>query len=162
MPVALPCKPAELRLAGGDTWGRRNSRQTRARQPQRLSSDHNCRLWFFFLHCESSSLCTSCGSGLYHLDLLSGDNRIRRAQNQRLISLETGDNFNLLAEIAARRDRCERHAAVFHNRDLQNLGAKDKRGNRHQVRGGLSRDFEMHLGICSREQLPAWVIYVSL
>src|SRR5205807_10662189 len=103
-----------------------HNRSARAYWQDRWSLHCACRLESLPSDREVRSLCASCSSGLHDLHLFSSDDGIWRIYNHRFIALETRNNLYLIAEIATRRYRCEQHAAVFYNCDLQTLRGKSR------------------------------------
>jgi len=54
---------------------------------------------------------------LNNLDLLSGNDGVGWVDNDLIVRLEAGNDFNLIAEIVPRSDGSEHDLAVFHNAD---------------------------------------------
>src|SRR5882724_323436 len=108
--------------------------------------------------CQGASLGVSWQRCLNNLHLLSGNDGVRRVDNDLIIRFEAGDDLNLIAEIVPRSHGCEHDFPVFHNAGAQTLRTEEQSIDRKQQCGSLRRDLQMDLRVRAAEQRARGIV----
>ncbi len=92
-------------------------------------------------------------------DSFSVDNRIGRIHDHVFISVESGNDFNLAAEIVAERDLLQFNFLTFADRrHPQTLGAEQQRIDRQNERRRCGRQLQMHFRIGAGKKLAGRIV----
>src|SRR5882724_5933381 len=111
--------------------------------------------------CQGASLGVSWQRCLNNLHLLSGNDGVRRVDNDLIIRLEAGDDLDLIAEIVPWSHSCEHDFPVFNNAGTQALGTEKQSIDRKQQCGSLPWDLQMDLRVRATEQRASGIVHFN-